>query len=431
MATEIFDLDDFDAEDPETVAQKLELSAKIDALEQRCKAAKIPFERGKDEDGDHYARINLGDDRDRRPIGVVSKRKAERILDIEFEKYKYIKGYEGVCSYETAYAEIAIKPSNIHGVTSIKTLSRILGIEDSPLIIPSPEAGMDKPTISIGKCSKEFRAFSRTLIGDVFTIKFSAIKSRNMDELLEEVISYCNNILMQIDSLIGFTFLLQRERKSSIKKKISGSVADHGLIYPVTKFNHTAISLYWYAKSARDMPLLRFLAFYQAVEFYFPRYSNLEARKRVASIVKNPTFRTTNDDDLDRLVTAIRSTRGSAFGDERSQMRAVIAECVSADELRGYIDEDSNRRDHFAGKSKGHKYHKVPIENKNADLRNDVSDRLYDIRCKIVHTKNGFEDGNPQTLIPFSEEADYLEKDIDLMEFVAKMVLVASSGGIV
>ena len=187
------------------------------------------------------------------------------------------------------------------------------------------------------------------------------------------------------------------------------------------------MSLFWYAKSARDMPLLRFLAFYQSIEFFFPRYSQTEARRRVSAIIKRPTFRPHRDDDLDRLISAIQLARSGGLGNERSQLRAVVNECISAHEVREYLTALKEREEHFLGKAQKTRYHKVPLANKNAELRNDVADRIYDIRCKIVHTKNEHGDDDLPMILPFSEDAEYLFHDIDLVEFVATSVLVASS----
>jgi hypothetical protein len=60
-------------------------------------------------------------------------------------------------------------------------------------------------------------------------------------------------------------------------------------------------------------------------------------------------------------------------------------------------------------------------------LRNDVADRVYDIRCKIVHTKTDTRDGSVELLLPFSPEAEQLSFDIDLVQHLAQLVLVASS----
>jgi hypothetical protein len=175
------------------------------------------------------------------------------------------------------------------------------------------------------------------------------------------------------------------------------------------------------------MPLLRYLAFYQSIEFYFPRYSQTEVRKRISAILKQPTFRLYRDDDVDRLISVIQLGRSGGLGSERSQLRAVVNECVGADEMRKYLTGTKDREEHFSGKGPKSKYYKIPIASKNADVRNDVADRIYDIRCKIVHTKNDDSDSDFPMILPFSDDADHLLHDIDLVEYVARSVLVFSS----
>ena len=68
-------------------------------------------------------------------------------------------------------------------------------------------------------------------------------------------------------------------------------------------------------------------------------------------------------------------------------------------------------------------YHKIPLANPNADLRADVADRIYDIRCKIVHTKNDSGIGDVELLLPFSREAEQLSHDIELVQYVAQETL--------
>jgi hypothetical protein len=430
MADELIELDEFDDDEPSDEEERLALRISIDAIEIRCKSSNIAFERGEDEDGDPYATLTLGDKVDSRSVRVYNSDIAQRILDITFENYKFVYGYEGICDYSSGFVEVALRSSFLAPSMAFRKLSKALGEENGPIIIAPPTADTSKPTIRIGAASKEFRALSRFLGGSIITFTLTSVKSQKMEDLVREIRTYSDNIMLQIDSVIGSTFLLQRSRKVGGKRRIDKSLAQHGLAYPVSRYNDVAASLYWYAKSARDMPLLRFLAFYQTVEYYFPRYSTIEARKRVSYIIKSPTFRPFNDDDIDKIVASVRSSRGGGLGDERSQLRAVIGECLSPDDIRSYLESSPEIKDHFVGKSRKHRYHKVPIENKSADLRNDIADRIYDIRCKIVHTKSGVDGDGLQMLVPFSEEADYLAYDIEMMEFVAKAVLVASSGDV-
>jgi hypothetical protein len=91
------------------------------------------------------------------------------------------------------------------------------------------------------------------------------------------------------------------------------------------------------------------------------------------------------------------------------------------------LTETEERTGFFSNKQKGLTNHKLPIENVDADLRNDVADLIYDIRCKIVHTKGEGHEGDVKLLLPFSQEADLLFYDIELLQYVARLVLIAAS----
>jgi hypothetical protein len=173
------------------------------------------------------------------------------------------------------------------------------------------------------------------------------------------------------------------------------------------------------------MPLLQFLAFYQTLEFFFPMYSQSEAQRRVRNILRDPGFSNSRETDLARLVGAVRAGHGQGFGDERSQLRATIAECVDPLDLRQFIEENAARAEFFA-KNKDITTRRLVLAGTTSDLRNDVADRVYDIRCKIVHTKAGGQEGEVDLLLPFSKEAEALEYDIELIQFLARRTLITS-----
>jgi hypothetical protein len=171
------------------------------------------------------------------------------------------------------------------------------------------------------------------------------------------------------------------------------------------------------------MPLLQFLAYYQTLEFYFPTYSQAEARQKIRNYLKHPSFRPDRDADLSRILLAAR-TSGHCYGDERTQLRATVNECVEPGALRAFLTETEERIQFFSTKAEGLTEVRIPIRNPDADLRNEVANRIYDILCKIVHTKSTGREANVELLLPFSKEAELLYVDIELVQFVAREVLV-------
>jgi hypothetical protein len=248
---------------------------------------------------------------------------------------------------------------------------------------------------------------------------------RAHDDAVAVLVKISDSLFFQLDAVLGVGLRLVR-RRTLYARGFHGRCAEGTLKdikFPDKEYDSAPMSLYWYGRSAVGMPLLQFLAFYQVMEFYFPSYFKAEARKEVRRIIKDPGFREDRDADIGRILATL-SYRGA---DELSMFRATLVECVSAVEMRDFLEADEDRRKFFTTGSKGLSSHRIPIANASADLRNDVADRLYQIRCRIVHSKGDIRDEEEELLLPFSKEAEQLVHDIALIHFLAQQVLIAAS----
>lgn len=166
------------------------------------------------------------------------------------------------------------------------------------------------------------------------------------------------------------------------------------------------------------------LSFLSSIGIFFPNIFTVRSSKRLKSILKDPTFSGDRDADISKLLNAVKISRSGAFGDERSQLLATIMECVSTHELRSFFEEDQERKKFYSSKPK---YHKIPLASISTDLRSDTAERIYNIRCKIVHTKSDSRDVGIELLLPFTPDSEQLYFDIELLMFLAQRVLILSS----
>lgn len=426
-ATEDSDLDVEDIIEVDDEAGGLDIL--LDALKARCSAANIEIRQTTyNDDGETivYTSIALPSGRETRWIGTSGNR-LENILSIDFEKVVFLKGYEAICCYERGFIEASIRSGSGPVPLIMRNLvGRATDIEGQQEYVLSPPEGLEnRPTYRIGPPSQEFAALVQNPVRLTRpTLRLEGITISTHDQAVDLLQKYANSFLFQIDLLFGTSVMLERERLRRFRPiRRRGEVAQ--VEYPSAEYDEAPLSLYWYARSARGMPLLQFLAFYQCIEFYFPTFSKAEARRKIALLLKDPTFRADRDSDVARLLSAISISRSGGIGDERTQLRASINECLNPEELREFFNADEDRVAYFGGKQKSG-VHKIPIANETADLRNDVADRLYNIRCRIVHTKDS-EQHSGSMILPFSEEADQLIFDIDLAQFVAQKILIATS----
>jgi len=95
-----------------------------------------------------------------------------------------------------------------------------------------------------------------------------------------------------------------------------------------------------------------------------------------------------------------------------------------------FMDENESMREALLAKNRISGVAPLTPLDKNNKLTNQVANRIYDIRCRIVHAKeDGGPSGNPEVLLPFSAEADLLDPDVMLVRYVAQKVIIAGRRG--
>lgn len=430
-----FEDDDFAKDEPSKDETKLRRAE----LQDRCKTANIPFEEieGFEED-DVAARISLQSGREKRWVTCWDHDDFELLLSIPFERYTFLNGLDAICSYDKGTIEALVRPmgspasprflyARLFGVSpqEIGDAWADLGVTlTSPTTDPTTTVTLSRPTKDLSGLIGLRQQFALSL-----KIQRDGLNQHDQAETILKKLS--DALFFQIDLLTDVPLSLGRDRTGSrVRPRKKKRNAQLELKYPSAEYDSAPVSLYWYARSAVGMPLLQFLAYYQVIEFYYPTYSQAEARRRLKSILKDPTFRGDRDADIGRVLSTIQITRSGAVGDERSQLKATLSECIDPDALREFLVGDPQRAEFLSSKTKGLTDHKLPLAAANVDLRNDVAERIYEIRCKIVHTKADARNNDFELLLPFSKEAEQLHFDIELVQYLAQQVLVSASTSI-
>ncbi|MGB6067621.1 MAG: hypothetical protein WBG50_22675 [Desulfomonilaceae bacterium] len=290
----------------------------------------------------------------------------------------------------------------------------------------SPKMGDLK--ISIGPPSDELRILAPNRSPGIHapSIRIEKASISNHDEALSVLERVSNSVFFEIDTMINFPLGLARVERSSSPSYYRGKIGP-ALKVPDLSYDEAPIALYWYARSAGGMPLLQFLAYYQCIEFYFPAYSQKEARRRIRNILKDPTFKIGKDSDIGRIMSALMPVTRQGLQDERSQLANVLRECLDEEDLRIFLTSSQDRANLLGGRKSKLKCHPININDAGPDLPNEIATRVYGLRCRIVHSKAEGGKGADDPLLPFSEESYLLKPDIELIRYAARKVLIAAS----
>jgi hypothetical protein len=268
------------------------------------------------------------------------------------------------------------------------------------------------------------------------TLKILDVRIHTHDQALQTLETAANSLFFDLDLCYGIALRLQRadlRRGSRPRTYVPGRVsrtAYDAVRLPTTKYDRDPLALYWYARSAIGMPLLQYLAYYQVLEFYFPIYSRSEALTRLRQELQDPRFNRYDDAHLSRILNLATAAGGGGYGSEREQLKATVRACINVDWLREFLS-DPDREPSFTGTQRIQGVQAIRLADRQHDLRDQVANRVYDLRCRIVHTK---EEGDPSRiglLLPYSAEADSLDEDIDLVQLMAQKVLIAGASALV
>jgi hypothetical protein len=424
----------YEGYDEDEVQEAKKAAELIGQIKSRCEKANIEYEDSSysEEFGvvDVDLTVSIPSGRKKVEINLWDISDLEEFDSIDFEKYIIIGNYAAICCYENNTIEAAFTIINENSTISRFRRRRLLSafgikvdrdgkFQESE--IESKDA-QQKTKISISQLSKELKVLTKAdnSLGTSIVIKSPKLQSHaDAIKILEKV---THSIFFSVEIQTALAPVLSRRLQRKYNRLVDSQVRK--IEFPKYEYDSGPISLYWYARNATNMPLLQFLAFYQSIEFYYPVYFKSEFNRKVRTILKDPSFDIERDSDISRITT-IASTRSG--GSEKDQLKATLHGCIEPEELQKFIEEKSDRAEFFNSKQKGITACILNFKNKNIDIINQVADRVYDIRCKVVHVKSEDGDAELELLLPYTEESEKLNYDIELVQFLSQKVLICSS----
>lgn len=435
----------------ETVSTLQQLKKRFDTAKLQTKTFSKE-ELDEDENGEEikvekqHLVVSFPEEREFKNVIISDDDEIEKVVESQIEKYRFIKGYEAIWSSELKRVECEIEAQEnliMPGRVVLRRLKNFLkeveeykkeDEEGTVYEFPSPKEGI-KIMIGIStldfailqSLQREFYTFSRRIRHRI-TIRIEGQDLKTHEDALEFLLKIGNSVLFQIDLATNLPLHLLMDRQIIRGIRQRKAVQDKPEFQPPKyEYDKEPLALYWYARTSINMPLLQFLAFYQVMEFYFPLYSFTEAQQRIKNLLKNPLFDTTKDTDIAQIINIIKvSARGKSIGDEKSQIKATIQHIVDKDALLKFYEESEERKDFFdqQKKSKGISKQKINFSAVDNDVRVETAIRIYEIRNRIVHSKEGDE---AELLLPYSSEIKNLKHDLELVEFLARRAIIAGA----
>jgi hypothetical protein len=164
------------------------------------------------------------------------------------------------------------------------------------------------------------------------------------------------------------------------------------------------------------------------LEYFFPMYFRQQVLRRLRQELTDPRFNVTDDAHLARLLNMATSGGRASYGSEREQLKATIYGCVDESTVRDFLIEDAERLSVLGDKNAIKSVPLVVDDGHHGNLVDQVTERIYGIRCRVVHAKADGGDMAVDLLLPSSPEVYALAVDVSVLQFLAQKAIVA--GGV-
>jgi hypothetical protein len=225
-------------------------------------------------------------------------------------------------------------------------------------------------------------------------------------------LNVCNSVIMELDAPDAGPDVAVARRPPEVSERVR---------YPRTRVQYEVSNLFGFASQVADDPPIAFLSYYQALEYFFPSFIQQSTIKDIRRELRAPAFDDASNDSLLRL---LRAAQGSISLSEQKQLRMLVNEYVRFGQLEEFFSRDWG--DYFSHKGPIKGVPSVNPRNTGQSLPDQVADRVYQIRNRIVHSKDDPKYGAARVLLPRSAESNALTPDVLLVRLLATEAIAAS-----
>lgn len=365
--------------------------------------------------------------RSTRPVRIA-KEDYEEILRIRFGGWRSLSKVDGVYHQGDGVIEVALRSDMPTGLV-MRKIARMTGqnsdiredLQDVELKVTDPRSSV---TLRVGSGSR----LASILLGPrrflrarrPLTVRLESVRFVSTDEAEELMESITDSLTLQTGLLWGVPLSPQRlDMSTPVERQRRRREQGGDLSFPSGRYPHAPIALYRMGKDRRSSPLFRYWAYYQVLEYFFPIHSRSLAVSRLAKAVRSPLFDPYKDEDVVDLLSVIDGD--SARLSEQEQLKLTLQSIVSEEALVTTLLK-LGLEDVLRKKSEGLSREFVNLTAGSSVIQ-QLSSRIYDVRCRIVHSKSASQRELGPGLLPGTADEELAEVELPILEYLAEQAL--------
>lgn len=182
---------------------------------------------------------------------------------------------------------------------------------------------------------------------------------------------------------------------------------------------------FYFAGLREDVPMDTFKQWFNIIEYFFEDASLLALRAQCPPELASTLIRWSDiTKQREQIAKALKSSKYDVLS-ERSMTRYVLTQLVSDKEFKEDLKNLSkDARQYFQGfRYESGNIKIVPMSLHSRDLRETYADRLYLIRCGVIHSKKYYLREPGFCFLPFTHDEHVIEMEIELLRRVVQRLI--------
>jgi len=263
----------------------------------------------------------------------------EKDLDIALGE-----GFQDLAGLDTLSGHVDLRNNvievQITGTSVFGTIdeARLLGPKKKEILLVGSS---QQPNIRIGRESE----LNRELRGPRDTgwsIRLEGIKATSAIEAETLIKKYCAQVFLKILDERGIGLRLHRRIRKGYRSRVMERKMKElplpfkDLTYPDEVVSFIPVALLTAASDPLLSPSFQFLLRYQAMEFFMLRANRTEAFQSIKLVIDSPTFSSSNENHLSKLLKTIKKQWISPTSQEREQLATLMQNSTLLASLRSF-----------------------------------------------------------------------------------------------
>lgn len=251
------------------------------------------------------------------------------------------------------------------------------------------------------------------------------------DGIETDIRNILNSILFDIEYTYGYgfeTISLESLTRRFIRRTNRFTELPNDKLNLVYKKYIPELIEYFHIGEKVDYLPFKFICYYHIIEYFSDKSAYLVVSEYIKKLILKPDFHTKTNHYVGQAINFFKK-ENDRYTSDKIKIERVLAQFINREELKTYL-ETIELKEHFEKDielscTKPLKLSKIDFGS-DANFFQNLTKRIYSIRCSIVHSNPDFDDTKAIPFTPTPANLDILRIEMELIFEIARTIIVES-----